>query len=131
MFLVIDIARVFVNIGWASLVIVVFIVLYKLLIKRLSKNSIPQQSFIELTPLKDDKIKGKVQFFFKTKELKPVKFRIYSKTGDFEKVLADKEYSKGGHIINFDTNSLADGFYFYELKTDNQKITKLMEVKND
>ena len=130
MILVIDIARIFVNIGWASLIIVVFILLYKLLIKRLSKNTVPQQSFVELTPLKDDKIMGKVQFFFKTHEAKPIKFRIYSRTGDFEKVLEDREYSKGGHIINFDTNSLQNGFYFYELKTDNQKITKLMEVKN-
>lgn len=130
MLLVIDLARVIVNIGWISLLIVVFILVYRLLLKRMKKTVIDASDFVELSTLEGDDQKGEIQFFFKTPIDQLVTFRIYGKTSDFEKQLLDKPLKKGGHIVKFDTTKVPNGIYFYELQVENQKLSKRFEVKN-
>lgn len=130
MFLSLDIARIITNIGWGTLVIIVFIILYRLLIRKMKKGVVDQKKFAELSSTDDSKKSGEFQFFIKLSEPKKVLFRVYGKSSDFEKVIVDKELAKGGHVIKFDSTEVPNGFYYYELKTDNQKITKLIEVNN-
>lgn len=130
MFLVIDLARLIVNVGWGALIVLLFILLYALLLKRLKRGQIPQEEYIELYPLETEFAVGTVQFFFKTKVEKHVLFRIYSFDEQLEEVLSDQLYKPGGHILQLDTTKLPNGKYFFELKTDNQKTSKLMEVRN-
>jgi len=130
MFLVIDLARVIINIGWISLIVVVFILLYSLLLKRLKRGEISQDSYIVLYPLDAELAVGTVQFFFENKEAKEVAFKVYSANGDYEELISNKSYKAGGHILKFDTTKVPNGKYYYELKTENQKTSKLMEIKN-
>ena len=130
MFLALDIARIVTNIGWASLVIVVLIILYRLLIRKMKKGVVDQKSYAELSSTDDKKKSGEFQFFIKLSEPKQVFFSVYGKSSDFKKVIVDEELAKGGHILKFDSTKVPNGFYYYELITDNQKTTKLIEVNN-
>lgn len=130
MLLVIDIFRVIVNVGWVLLVLIAFFILYRFLLAYLKRGTIDTKDFVELAATPEDKVQGEIQFFIKVHRSKTVKFRIYAKATDIEKKLVDKELSAGGHVINFDTTEVENGFYFYEVRTDNQKTTKLLEVCN-
>jgi hypothetical protein len=130
MFLVIDLAKVIVNIGWFSLVVLVLIVLYRLLLKRMKRGEIKLDEYVELYPLDSEFATGTVQFFFKNKAPKEVQFIIYSANESFSEVLTDQTYKPGGHILKFDTTKVPNGKYYFELKTENQKTSKLMEVRN-
>lgn len=130
MLLVIDLARVIVNIGWISLTIIVFILAYRFMLKRMKRGIIKPSDYVKLSTLESDDQKGEIQFFFKTPIEQLITFRIYGKASDFEKQLLKKSLQKGGHIVKFDTTKISNGMYFYELTTEDQKITKLFEVKN-
>lgn len=130
MILVIDIMRIVANVGWVVLLLIVFFIGYRLLLAYLKRGTIDQQDFVELASTPDDKVQGEIQFFIKAHQPKEVRFRIYGKTTDVEKILLDEKLSAGGHVINFDTRGVENGFYFYEIKTDNQKTAKLLEVCN-
>jgi hypothetical protein len=130
MLLVIDLARVIVNIGWISLVIVVFILLYSLLLRRMKRGQITMDDYVELLPIEGDFAKGSIQFYFKNKAPKNIEFTIYNENNSFSKVIADELYQPGGHILKFDTTQIPNGRYYYEVKTENQKTSKLMEVRN-
>lgn len=130
MLLVIDLARVIVNLGWISLTIIVFILAYRFLLKRMKRGVIKTTDYVELSTLEGDDQQGEIQFFFKTPIDQQITFRIYGKTSDYEKKILSKPLQKGGHIVKFDTTKVPNGMYFYELTSENQKISKLFEVKN-
>lgn len=130
MFLVIDIARVIVNIGWVSLVVVLLILGYILLLRRMKRGQISMDDYVELHPIDSEFATGWVQFFFKIKAPKKILFIIYAENDMFFEVLTNKMYQPGGHILKFDTSEMPNGRYYYEVITENQKTSKLMEVKN-
>ena len=130
MFLVIDIARVIVNIGWGSLVVVILILLYSLLLRRMKRGQITLDEYVELYPLDKEFATETVQFFFKNKAAKDILFTVYAKDESFHEVIANKNFKPGGHILKFDTTKVPNGKYYFEVKTENQKTSKLMEVKN-
>jgi hypothetical protein len=130
MYLVIDLARIVVNVGWISLFLVLFIIGYRLLLRNMKKGLVDQEPFVELSALESDKASGDIQFFLKLQTPKHVHFSVYGKSSDFKLVLKDQELDKGGHVVNLKSTDLENGWYYYEVKTDNQKITKLMEVEN-
>jgi hypothetical protein len=48
----------------------------------------------------------------------------------FRSIVSEKNVPEGGHIIRFDTNTLPNGTYFYQLRTENQKTMKRFSVEN-
>jgi len=130
MFLVIDVARIIVNVGWFSMLIIVFVILYRLYLKKIKSTQVNPNDFVELSPIEKVPAKGEIQFYFTMKHPQKVTLKMYSQKGDFREILCDEEKKTGSHVISYDTTQLIDGWYFYELITPKQKSTKMMEVKN-
>ena len=59
-----------------------------------------------------------------------VKFRIVNRDDDVIKELKNGELEAGVYPILFDTNSIVDGEYYYQIITDFQKTSKKFFVIN-
>lgn len=129
-FLTLDVARFITNVGWASLAIIVFFILYFSVLKMIKKKQVDHDGFVRLQSFNTDEISGVVLLYVELDKEK--EFQLYWKNKETEERvdLFSGTRKKGGHVFNFDTNSLKNGFYYYELTTDNQKISKLVEVQN-
>lgn len=113
-----------------SLIILLLIIGYKKLIKNFSKDHISLEEYCVLYSLETDVASGQVDFYFTTEEPRKVNFEILNDNYETLHILYEKECSKGGNIISFDTTILSNGDYFYCLKTYNQKTMKKMRVTN-
>jgi len=69
-------------------------------------------------------------FYFTNEKKKHVIFEILSESEEVLHTLTDQEYNQGGHIIRFDSKELANGTYFYQLRTENQETKKRMVINN-
>ena len=58
-----------------------------------------------------------------------VDFKIWTLSEE-ETIIASDDYDKGGHIIRYDTNSLANGIYTFGIETESQKTVKKFEIDN-
>ena len=132
----IDWDRVLLNIvAGLSIVAALYLLLigYRYLLNIISTGKIKGRNtqFSELyTLLNNRSAKGQVQFYFILKVTSNVKFSIVDKDDKELRTLVDEERQPGNYPVEFDTNSLPDGIYFYQLKTEIQKITKVFKVNN-
>lgn len=113
-----------------SLVLLCLIISYRLIIKRLSKGRHIPSDFCSLYPLDVNPSKGDISFYFTTELVKNVRITVENED-NLKMELANKAFDKGGHIIRFDTTSLADGLYFYCLTTDVQETKKKFRISNN
>lgn len=128
--LVINISRMIANIAWAVLIIIVFIILYQLLLKRLKRTRPSEENYLILHPIEENPASGKIQVFFEQKQPKMVNISIYSPDGTVKKTIEEKEFGSGGNVISIDTTEFENGEYFLETKTEFQKTSKRFEIKN-
>ena len=112
-----------------SFIILFIIVLYRLLIKRLSQGRYVQEHFCILYPLDINPSSGEIPFYFTTELVKTIRLTIENDTETI-KELANQEFGIGGHIIRFDSTTLPNGLYFYCLKTDIQETKKKFRITN-
>ena len=112
-----------------SFIILFIIVLYRLLIKRLSQGRYVQEHFCVLYPLDINPSSGEIPFYFTTELVKTIRLTIENDTETI-KELANQEFGIGGHIIRFDSTTLPNGLYFYCLKTDIQETKKKFRITN-
>jgi len=112
-----------------SLLVVLVIILYRLLLKKLSAGKMNLDSFCTLYSLEKNSVNDEVEFYFISPGTLKVEFSIWR---DNEKVLELRNdyFSKGGHIIRFDTKTLPNGEYFYGLTTLNQRTIKRFTINN-
>ncbi len=110
--------------------ILVLIILYRLLLKRLSKGKVNFESYCTLYSLEKNPASGEIEFYFVTPELMKVEFSIWKEN---EKIieLRSEHFKKGGHIIRYDSTQLADGEYFFGIITRNQRTIKRFNIKNN
>ena len=93
------------------------------------KNS--DKKYAELyTLLNNRSANGEIQFMYILKGKSKVRFAIVDKNDEEIVVLVKDEKGPGNHPVSFDTNTVPNGVYFYQLKTDMQKITKVFKVNN-
>ena len=59
-----------------------------------------------------------------------VQFRIVNRDDDLIKELKNGELEEGVYPILFDTSSIADGEYYYQIITNSQKTSKKFFVVN-
>ncbi|RFC53727.1 T9SS type A sorting domain-containing protein [Brumimicrobium aurantiacum] len=130
MLLVIDIQQTIVNIAWITLFVLIVLIIYRLVMKRLKKGRIEKELYLILHPIEKDPASGTVPIFMEMNSPKEVEVSIFPIDNSFEKVLEKKEYKKGGNIIQFDTTQFENGFYFYQAKSENQKTKKRIEIRN-
>jgi len=114
---------------FVTLGILVIIILYRFMIKRMSRHRVRQEEYCVLYSLEVNPAFGEIEFYFVTPEARNITFSIWKQE---EKVreLAHKEFSKGGHILRFDSTEIENGEYFFGIETNNQKTIKRFEIKN-
>lgn len=106
-------------------------VAYKAVIKRFSKGTLKKEDYALLFDLENKVQNNEVEFYFTIEQTKKVVFSILNEKMETVKVVQDKEFPSGGHIVRFDVKELINGVYFYCLETDNQKTMKKMVVQHD
>lgn len=130
MLLAVEVQKIVSVLGWLSLTIIVFFIIYRRVLKRLQQEDLQKEMYLVLHPIEKEPAYGLISIFVETHKPMDVEVIVYSTTGDFSRTLENKTFKKGGNIIQLDTTELANGFYFYQAKTGNQKTKKLMEVRN-
>jgi hypothetical protein len=124
----VDIYRLIVNFCWFSLFVILLLIGYRMLLRRFKRNVISNEDFVSLYPVQ--KGSGEIQFLFEAIKPGSATLKLFPKEGGEEIVLFDGDYTAGNTIIPFDTTKLSNGPYFYELKTEFQKSSKLLEIRN-
>lgn len=113
-----------------TLVILLAIILYRLLLRFLSRKHVNTEQYCTLFDVEDQPVKGEIPFYFSTKIPRNVEFLLESVEGRCVAHIANQAFETGGHLLKFDSSALNDGTYFYVLKTENQEIRKKLVVKN-
>jgi len=132
----IDWDRILMNvIAGLSIVSALYLLLigYRYLLKVLSTGSMAegQGNYAKLHTLINNRAAhGEIQFLFMLSESTNVKFAIVDKNEKDIQVLVQEEKEPGNYPVKFNTNSVPNGIYFYQLKTDLQKISKVFKVDN-
>jgi len=132
----IDWDRILINVlAGLSILTALYLLLigYRYLLKVLStgKFSHTNSKFAELHTLVNNRAAhGEIEFLFMLTEACNVKFSIVDKDENDIEVLVEEEKIPGNYPISFNTTSIPDGIYFYQLKTDLQKISKVFKIDN-
>ena len=126
-----SISKVLIGILCVSLALILIYIGYKKLLAYLGKGTPSPNDYCVLYSLEIEPAKGELEFYFTSAVPRSVKIEILSDDLSLNTVIIEKEFSDGGHIIRFDSNTLPNGNYFYCLRTDNQKTMKKMLVQND
>ncbi len=113
-----------------SLIVMLCVIGYQKLLKKLDKDRLTREGYCILHSLETEYANGVVDFYFTSEEAKKVTFEILDENYQPLHILFDEECAVGGNIIPFDTTLLQNGNYFYCLKTYNQKTMKKLKLKN-
>jgi len=113
-----------------TLVILLAIILYRLLLRFLSRKHVKTEQYCTLFDVEDQPVSGDIPFYFSTLISRNVEFLLESEEGDCVANIANRPFETGGHLLKFDSTALKDGTYFYVLKTENQEIRKKLVIKN-
>lgn len=113
-----------------TLCIVISIILYRLLLRKLSKGKVDMDSFCTLYSLEKNPVSGDVEFYFVSPDMMKVEFSIWKENAKVQELKNDY-FSKGGHIIRFDSTSLPNGEYFFGLVTSKQRTIKRFKIQNN
>ncbi len=126
-----SISKILIGILCVSLALILIYIAYKKLLAYLGKGTPSPNDYCVLYSLEIEPAKGELEFYFTSAVPRSVKIEILNDDLSLNTVIIEKEFSDGGHIIRFDSNTLPNGNYFYCLRTDNQKTMKKMLVQND
>ena len=129
------VGRITANVIWAiSFLVAAYLlyVAYKKVLNLISTGKVKKVTvkYAELFDVNPPYAKGEIQFGFKLPEKMEVKFRIVNRDDDLIKELKNGELEQGVYPILFDTNSISDGEYYYQIITDVQKTSKKFFVVN-
>lgn len=129
------VGRITMNVIWAiSFLVAAYLlyVAYKKVLNLIATGKVKKVTvkYAELFDVNPPYAKGEIQFGFKLPEKMEVEFRIVNRDDDLIKELKKGELEEGVYPILFDTNSIADGEYYYQIITDVQKTSKKFFVVN-
>ena len=130
MLLAIDIVIITRYIAWTTFSIIIFIILYRLLLKKFKEGRLNRENYFILHPIENEPAKGTIQIFIEMHFPKEIEITIFSIDKGIHKVIEKKEYQKGGNIIQVDTTQFENGMYFYQAKSELQKTRKKFEILN-
>lgn len=113
-----------------TLVILVAIILYRLLLRFLSRKHVKTEMYCTLYDVEDQPVSGEVPFYFATQTVRNVEILLESEQGKVIATLANESFSEGGHLLRYDCSFLDSGNYYYVLKTENQEIRKKLVIRH-
>ena len=112
-----------------TLGILVLIILYRFLIRFLSRKVLKPQDYCTLYDVEYSNAKGEIAFYFTTSIPREVHLFLKNDAGESHNV-ARQSFDEGCHICRFDSKRIPNGSYLYVLKTDNQEISKRININN-
>ncbi|MEN9302437.1 MAG: hypothetical protein RL264_866 [Bacteroidota bacterium] len=112
-----------------SISILALVILYRLLLRRFSRGRVRQEDYCVLYSLETNPVNGEIEFYFTTPISKKVAFYIW-KEKEIVQCLRNEEFTKGGHIIRFDSTTLENGEYFFGIVTEAQQTIKRFKIQN-
>lgn len=112
-----------------TLGILILIILYRVLIRFLSRKVLKPQDYCVLYDVEFFVSSGEISFYFTTSIQREVRLYLTNSAGEQVEVV-NQHFKEGGHICRFDSTSVPNGEYLYVLKTTNQEISKRIEIKN-
>lgn len=116
---------------WITFGVLILVIIYRLVLRRMKRDIPDLSSFIILHPLEVEVAKGEIEFYYTMEEDQEVNFSVFDKDGNLVKEFHNEMRKAGPHIIKFDTNSVADGKYSFNVKTDKQHTMKFFEIQNN
>lgn len=114
-----------------TLAVLILVIAYRKLLRYLGKGAPVKENYAVLFGLEQPQVTGEVEFYFTLEQPRAIVFCILDSAMNEMKVVADQDFTSGGHILRFDTRTLENGVYFYCLRSDNQKTMKRMVVQHD
>lgn len=125
-----SISKVVIGILLTSITLLIIFIAYKKLLARLNKGNPIAEDYCVLYSLEEPIAKGIVELYFTTIKPRKVSIELYNEDLSLNSIIKEGEFGEGGHIVRLDTATLANGIYFFALKSDNQKTMKKMQVEN-
>lgn len=113
-----------------SLGLLLLIIAYKKLLAYLGKANIISEDYCVLYGIEEQPSKGEIEFYFTTNQNRSYKLVLLNSDMTHHSIIKSGEAKEGGVIIRFDTHSIENGTYFYQLETENQKTMKKFEICN-
>lgn len=115
---------------YASLLLLVVVIAYRFLLRRFNKGVIEKEDYVELFSYENQIAKGEVTLFFQVFSTKHVNFYLTDMEGELVHTFIDEVRKPGGYNVILDSTKLANGKYYYCVKTENQQTDKLLVVQN-
>lgn len=125
-----SISKVLVGILFVTLAVLIMLIAYRKLLAYLGKGQPVKEDYCVLYSLEQPFASGTVEIYFTTEKPRTVTIEILDENLVFLTLVKEGEFTDGGHIVRFDTTVLANGTYYYCLRSENQKTMKKMEVRN-
>lgn len=122
--------KVAVGVLLVSLSVLVLIIAYRKLLAYLGKGNPVKEDYCVLYSLETPVASKEIEIYFTTEQPKTVAIELLTEDLSFHSLIKEGDFGIGGHIVRLDTTQLANGVYFFCLKTDNQKTMKKMLVEN-
>lgn len=116
---------------YATLGILLFYIGYRYLVRKWSRNYIPKENYVTLLSYEKYAASGEITLYFEVFKNKEIEFFISNPSGEKLISIYKGICKPGGHQFKVDTAQLTDGDYYYTVITDNQRIEKLLRVRNN
>jgi hypothetical protein len=97
----------------------------------MGEGEIQQAKYAKLYAIERQPASGEVELFYELEENKEVEIVLLNMNMDELQSIDKRSGKVGGNKVFFDTTSVADGRYFFELRSENQKTAKTLIVKNN
>ena len=113
-----------------TLALLIIIIAYRKMLTYFGKSAPASEDFCILYGLDTHPAKGEIEFYFTTNRKRTIILEILKDDLTPFSIIQEKEVDEGGHIIRFDSTTIQNGTYFYQLRTDNQKTMKRFTISN-
>lgn len=115
---------------WVALILLVIIIINRKVKQRIAARNALRNPEVRLYSYELQKASGKITFFFEADEPIAYSFYIVSEDNSIKHEVAAGITKRGGQKLQFETNILPNGVYYYVITTDFQKIDKRLIIQN-
>jgi len=125
-----DLGKTTIGFMLATMTILLLVIAYRRLLTYLRKGNIDTTKYCVLYRIEKNPAEGELEFYFTNEETKQIAFELLNNQFEVIETLASQDFEKGSHILRYDSAKLKNGTYYYQLRTDNQKTYKKLEILN-
>ena len=116
---------------YVSLAVIIFIIAYKKLLAYFGKNAPAPENYCVLYGLETHPASEEVEFYFTSSSPRKITLELLNDDLTPHSTIVEKDVDEGGNIIRFNTRTIPNGTYFYQLRTENQKTMKRFTITNN